>query len=66
MSFLFTLPTTVDAQFERTLATPVALGSFSARLIFLSPSTIIFSSDFAAERFFARVSQVKATRFEPK
>ena len=55
-SVAFTLPTTV-APVERTLATTVALGSFQAALILLSPSTVIFSSDFAAERFFARVSQ---------
>ena len=41
--------------------TMVVLGSFSAALILLSPSTIIFPSDFAAERFFTHVSQVKAT-----
>ena len=58
-SVAFTLPTTV-APVERTLETTVALGSFfvfSSALIFLTPSTVIFSSDFAAERFFARVSQ---------
>ena len=64
-SVVFTLPTTI-APVERTLATKVALGSFSAALILLSPSTIIFSSDFAAERFFVRVSQVKSTRFQSK
>ena len=47
----FTLPTAA-APVERTLATTVALGSFSAALILISPSAIIFSSDFAAERFF--------------
>ena len=41
---------------ECMLATTVALGSFSAAVILLSPSTIIFSLDFAAERFFTCVS----------
>ena len=58
----FTLPATV-APVQRTLATTVALGSFSAA--FLSTSTIL-SSDFAAERFFARINQVRATCFQPK
>ena len=48
------------------LVTTVVLGSFSVALILLSPSTIIFSSDFAAKCFFTRVSQVKATCFQPK
>ena len=59
------LPTTV-APVEQTLATKVALGSFSAALILLSPSAIVFSSDFASECFFARVSQVKVTCFQLK
>ena len=58
----FTLPTTV-APVQRTLATTVALGSFSTA--FLSTSTIL-SSDFAAERFVAFINQVKATCFQPK
>ena len=62
-SVAFTLPTAV-APVERTLATMVALGPISAALILLLPSAIIFSSDFAAERFFARVSQIKATCFQ--
>ena len=64
-SVAFMLPTTVSPV-ECVLATTVALGSFSAASILLSPSNIIFSSDFAAERFFAHVSQVKATCFQPK
>ena len=64
-SVAFMLPTTA-ASVEHMLATTVVLGSFSAALILLSPSMIIFSSDFAAERFFACVSQVKATGFQPK
>ena len=64
-SVAFMLPTTVAAV-EHMLTTTVALGSFSAALILLSPSMIIFSSDFAAECFFACVSQVKATCFQPK
>jgi len=64
-SVAFTLPTTV-APVECTLATTVALGSFQAALIFLSPSTVMFTSDFAAERFFARVSQPgKSDIFSP-
>ena len=55
ISVAFTQPTTV-APVECTLATMVALGSFSAALILLPPSMIIFSSDFAAEHFFACVS----------
>ena len=35
-------------------------------LILLSPSMIMFLSDFAAELFFIHVSQVKATGFLPK
>ena len=64
-SVAFTLPTTA-APVERTLATTVALGSFSPALILLSHSTVIFSSDFAVERFFARVSQPgKSDIFSP-
>ena len=44
------------APVEHTLVTMVALGSFSAALILLPPSMIIFSSDFAAKHFFACVS----------
>ena len=59
-SVVFTLPTTV-ASVERTLVTTAALGSFSAALILLSPSTIIFSSDFAvsiADRNVARQAEL--------
>ena len=55
-----------------TLVTTVARGSFSAALILLSPSRIIFSSEFAAQWFFTdtcvcvTVSQVKATCSQPK
>ena len=58
----FMIPARV-APVGRILATTVALGSFSSALILLSPSMIIFSSDFAAEH---RVSLVKATCFQPK
>ena len=64
-SVAFMLPTTVTPVVH-TLATTVVRGSFSAALIFLSPSTIIFSSDFAANRFFTHVRQVKVTCFQPK
>ena len=64
-SAAFMLPTTV-APAEHALATTVVLGSFSAALILLSLNDSIFSSDFASERFFARVtvSQVKVTCFQ--
>ena len=58
------LPTTV-APVEHMLATVVALGSFTAALILLCPSMIIFLSDFAAECFFTCVNQVKMTCFQP-
>ena len=64
-SVTFTLPTTV-APVKHTLVTTVVLGSFSAALILFSPSMIIFSSGSAAEHFFAHVSQVKATCFQPQ
>ena len=56
----YMLPTTV-APVECILVTTVVLGSFSAALILLSFSPwTIFSSDFAAKRFLACVSQVKS------
>ena len=64
-SVAFTLPITVTPVVCM-LVTTVVLRSFSAALIFLFPSTIIFSSAFAADHFFAHVSQVKVTCFEPK
>ena len=51
---------------SRTYTTMVVLGSFSAALIILSPSVIILLFDFAAERFFTGVSQVKVTCFQLK
>ena len=55
------LPTTVAL----VLVTMVALGSFSAALILLTPAMILFSSDFAADQF-AHINQVKATCFQLK